>query len=205
MSDETKTPPVTPPASNEELTKALARLQEIETKNSELTKQLSAVKDKDLEKNKEWETLAKQRESDLLAERKKNEDMRKSIFDGARYSNVKDECMKQGLRPEAVQDLEFVDMTPVIVEATSTGRVQVNGAADFAAKLKQTRPYWFTDTPPAVNSKGVRVNDSGTGKKVTVQDIQAAETAWRKSGNSEDLKAYNGLVLDFKKQKQLGA
>lgn len=169
----------------------------------QLQTQLDGLQSKGLEDSKQWETLAKQRADKIKELETQLTNTNKSILDRDRFSAVKDACLKAGLRPDAVQDLDIVDLSPVQVEATNKGRTIVHGADDFAAKLKAARPYWFSDAPPNVNTSAPRLGPDGALKKISLDDVKAAEAEYKKSGSRESMQRYQNTVLEFNKQKRL--
>ena len=76
-----------------------------------------------------------------------------SVLEDKKLSAVREFAMKHNIRKEALDDLDMIDMSGVVVETTDQGRYNVLGADSFVDKLKAVKPHWFTDaTPPGVNN-----------------------------------------------------
>ena len=177
----------------------LDKMHQYQKEAKELKEQVDQQKNAELAKNNEWKTLyeqEKQRAEEAQTSKKKLQD---SFINERKFSALKDEASKLGLIPQALQDLELLDLADIQIETTSTGKLNVLGAKTFAERVKALKPYLFNSTPPAVNTGGVRAVDSSA--PVTATDVYAAEKAWRKSGKQEDHDSYKELALKYKKQR----
>lgn len=168
-------------------------------------KQIEKAKaDQDVEKaaklreQNQHKELADKFEQELKEEREKNAKLIFATTEQAKFSALKDKCAALGIRPEAVADLEMLDLGPIQVETTSTGKTNILGADKFAERLKTLKPHWFADPKaPNVNPSNPRVIDSNTGP-VTAEMIYAAEKEGRKSG---DMSKYNEMFKKFQTQR----
>ena len=104
--------------------------------------------------------------------------------------------MKSGIRPEAVDDLAMLSMNDVLVEHTSTGRVNVLGADRFIENLKQLRPHWFGKPALNVNSSVPGIKQGGV---ATIKDLLKMGDEASKTG---DYTAYNKAIRDHQKIKR---
>ena len=103
--------------------------------------------------------------------------------------------MKQGIRPEAVNDLQFLDLSEVQIETTDTGRVNIIGEDKFIERTKTLRPHWFgTTAAPNVNTATPGIVP---GQQITLADVTAAEKEAKKTG---DRSKYMQLVSQYQKQ-----
>jgi hypothetical protein len=94
-------------------------------------------------------------------------------------------------------DIDLIDLDDVVVETTSTGKVNILGADSFAEKLKTLKPHWFeVKGTTVVNSNTPRVE--GSAGPITVEQVLAAEKEGRKKG---DLTQYRELYNQYRQQK----
>jgi len=154
--------------------------------------------DKELKQRNEWQKLAELKEADAIAARAESTQLKNSYLNDRKFSTVKEACSKAGLRPEALADLELIDLADVVVETTSTGKINVLGSDKFAERLKTLRPHWFTDKPPVVHTGGVKLLDP-TGP-VSIDDLYAAEKECKKSG---DMTKYKQMHQKYTEQRRL--
>ena len=76
-----------------------------------------------------------------------------AVLDDKKMSSVREFALKHNIRKEALDDLDMIDMSSVVVETTDQGRYNVLGADSFVDNLKALKPHWFNDgTPPVVNN-----------------------------------------------------
>lgn len=158
--------------------RALNDLKKFKSSNRELSEQFASLK-KQIETERE-ESLRKSRDYKGLyeteAEKSKRlaqdaENLRNELTtrdkqrdQNARFNAVQSAAIQMGLRPEAVEDLSYLEMEDeVSVEVTNTGKLIVRGHKDFAEKLKASKPHWFTNPKaPGVNSGGGGVPPAGS-------------------------------------------
>jgi len=151
----------------------------------------------EMKKANEWESLAKLREEKLTALEADNTRMKESFVNEKKFSAVKVLAVAAGLRKEALSDLDLLELNSVMLETTSTGKMNVLGAERFVESLKTSKPHWFAaPTAPNVNTDGVTVVDSMVGP-VTVEMIMAAEKESLKTG---DKSKYHDLHNKYRKQ-----
>jgi hypothetical protein len=116
-------------------------------------RQLEDEKTNKMKENQQWKELYEQ-------EKAKREDMEYTsqrnnevYINTNKTSAVKQEALKMGIRPEAIDDLEDLDKSTLEVETTSMGNMNVIGAKEYVENLKLRKPHWFTDsTPPKYNN-----------------------------------------------------
>jgi hypothetical protein len=115
-----------------------------------------------------------------------------------RFNEVKHLALADGLKKEALGDLELIDLDDVKVESTSTGRFIVQGAKDRVEKLKTERPHWFSAAnAPQINSGGGG-GAPAKGAKLTVNDVVEAERNWKR--NRITRQAYDELYNRYLKE-----
>jgi hypothetical protein len=161
--------------------KALRDLHEFKRKSREFEAQLEGMKESELKKNQQWEEYAKKKELEAEEAKTKAAKLEKTYLNDRKFSVVKDAVSKLGIRAEAIQDLEMLDLSEVTIETTSTGKLNVLGADKFAERLKALRPHWFGGSAPGVNVTDPKLNLSAS---VTVKQLLDAEKEAKKTGDS---------------------
>jgi hypothetical protein len=208
------TPPITPPAPTEiekERDRVLAEANALRSRNKELETAAAATEKrlKDLERqglktSGDWQKLAEGHEADAKTWQEKFEKANGAFVETIRGGKVKEELFKLGLRSEASDDVDAMDLSGVPVDIVN-GQMVVKGADLFAANLKKSKPYMFKDgTPPNVNPG----NPGGLG---TTQDLASLKKAYQdlypqqRSKPTEfkaALVAYNNAVQESRKAKK---
>lgn len=147
-----------------------------------------------LRKNKEYETLADRYKKEADDAKTEKERLNKAYLNDKKHSAVKEAAMKLGIRNEALDDLEMLDLSDVTVETTSTGRVNVLGTDKFAERLKTLKPHWFGGKAPNVNTDDLKVQ---AGKKITMAEILKLEKEAKKTNDNT---AYHAALKKWKSQ-----
>jgi hypothetical protein len=124
--------------------------------------------------------LAELKQQEAESYREKYEGLTSTIVEDKKFSAVKTAAIQAGIRKDALDDLEFLSLEDVVIETTSTGRHNILGAEQFIAKLKTTRPHWFSSKTRGINADVPEVTGAS---KVTSQEIIKAENEARKSGD----------------------
>lgn len=179
-----------------EFEKVLKELHQHKASARTATEQLEQRKIEDMKKNQQYEALANEYKEKLERAEAEKKRIIESDIQSRKYNAVKDSAVRAGIRKEALSDLDLVAMDNVVVETTSTGKINILGADRFVESLKAAKPHWFSSPQaPSVNTDGVRV-DGGAGP-ITPQMILAAETEGRKTG---DMSKYRELSKKFQQQ-----
>lgn len=159
--------------------RVLKDMHRFKTESTELANRLKALETDALTKTNDFKGLYEREKAAREAAEKEKENLRGFMVHNERFNAVKDEATKRGLRPEALKDLELVELDGLPTEVTSKGRIIVDGAASLVAKLQNDRPHWFgAAKPPVVNPGGGAspgVGGDGGKKPPTVQDLVKAE------------------------------
>ncbi len=160
---------------------------------------LKAIETEKLTKNNEFKTLYEQEKNAREAAEKTSKDLKDSFINEKKYSAVKAQAMAAGLKPEALDDLDMIDFTDVVVETTSTGKTNVLGVEAQIKKLQAAKPHWFGGkTTPKINSGNPRVIEGAEGgDKITVEQVRKAEKEAKKTG---DMKPYYNLINRYRAQ-----
>lgn len=123
-----------------------------------------------LREKERFKELSEQLEKELQKEREANQRTNSVFKTTLKSSRIVELALKAGLRPEAREDLEMLNLDDIEVEETSSGRYIVRGADTFVDGLKKKRPHWFSDPKaPTFNGGGGRpapVDEPMTAEKV---------------------------------------
>lgn len=148
----------------------------------ELADQAKTENENKLKAEKKWEELAQAKEREATEAKTERDRLQQSYLNEKKYNAVHAKVLALGLRPEALSDLEMLDLEELEVETTSTGKINILGADKFAESLKSRKPHWFGDKTPKVDSKGRKITESNG--SVTLDDVLAAQAEGRKSGDN---------------------
>ncbi len=168
------------------------RFKEDARKNKE---ELDRLKTKEMSDKEQWKELAATRETEAKDWRTKYEAVTGSIQERAKISAVKESAIKLGLVESAYEDLELIELKDVIVETTSTGRVNVIGAKSAAERIKSLKPHWFA------NGKGPNLNPNvpstvnGVHTSTSYDDLVKLEADAKKTG---DYTEYKKKLMELK-------
>lgn len=178
--------------------RALADMQKYKAKAAKLEQERQAAAEARMKEQNQFKELAELKEKEANDAKAEALALKNSFLNERKYSAVKSKCEALGLRPEALSDLEMLDLESVQIETTSTGKINVLNADKFAERLKTLKPHWFADkSAPNVTTTSPRTHDSGG--VITPQDIVAAEREGRKAG---DLSKYYDLQKRYLQQRQ---
>ncbi len=186
--------------SKAEFDKVLDELHKHKKSNKELTEEKKKNEEARLKEANDWKTLAEAREKERDESKAETSRIMNSFTEDKKFNAVQAAATALGLKPEAMSDLENLDLSKVQIETTSTGKINVLGSKEFAENLKTLKPHWFGEkSAPRVNSDGTRVRDNGGA--ITPQAILKAEQEGRKSG---DMSGYTALVKKYQTQRIAG-
>jgi len=182
--------------SKDGIERALKDVHRFKDEARSLKEKLKTVEETQLKEKQQWKELYEQRDKEYKDLLGKEEQLRGSIVNEKKFFALKDEAQRLGLLPEAVADLEYWDLSDVLIEATSSGKVNIVNAKQVAEKIKTMRPHWFSQkSAPAVNANSPHVI---TGTKVTMKDVMDAEKKWKTSHSKDDEKTYRDMLLKFR-------
>ena len=127
--------------------------QEAEEQKAKFEQQLKEVETNQAKSQGKYKELYEATTQELGTYKSKYEETINSVLEDKKLSVVRELAMKKNIREAALDDLDMIDMSAVIVETTDQGRYNVLGADSFVDKLKSAKPHWFVDaTPPTVNN-----------------------------------------------------
>lgn len=119
------------------------QLGEERRKAEELSQQLETMKNSQMEQEQDLEKKAsyyRDKYEELLGE---NKNIRQTVASDKKFNAIEKFALEKGIRKEALEDLRMLDSDDVVIETTSTGRVNVLGASEFVDTIKESRPHWF--------------------------------------------------------------
>lgn len=168
--------------------------------NRKLAEELKSLRDKDMRDKEQWKEFGSAKEQEANEWKSKYDALSKSIMERAKLTAVKEQAMKLGLVESAYEDLELLEMRDVVVETTSTGKVNVIGAKSAAERIKSLKPHWFSDKPkvPTVNNLNPEVRRAQD-RATTYQDLAKLEEEAKKTG---DYTEYHKRIKELKTQKR---
>jgi hypothetical protein len=168
---------------------------DLTAKIAELEKQKDDARTNKLKEQEKFKELYEESEEKRLEAEEKANNLTDAIGIDKKYTAVKTKALQMGIRKEALDDLDLLDLDDLIVERTSTGRTTVLGVTEFVENMKITRPHWFGKKSAALNPGDPEVITSdGT---VTIEMVMKAEKGYKKSGDST---VYLKLLKQYKKQ-----
>lgn len=149
-------------------------------KNKKLLKdaeaRLNAIETERLREKEDFKGLADRtiKERDELKEQLTKS--QSTFAETLKFNRVREAALKAGIRPEAMDDLESLDLNEIEVETTSSGRFSVRGADAFVENLKKKKSFWFQDPKaPKFNSGGGNPPPDGDDGKMDENKLWALE------------------------------
>jgi hypothetical protein len=166
---------------------------------SKLSGELDQLKKSGMKGSENFKQLAETYEAENKSLKEEVANTKKGFFDTLRVSAVKEEAAKLGLRPESMQDIEFMDMDTLEIEKTEANLFKVKGADSWAKDLKKIRPHWFKQPDaPKVNTGGGNEGDAPrVDGEITVKQYQDAF-----SNRLKDPKTWAVVNQKFREQQQ---
>lgn len=183
-----------------DLKKTKSKLREVSQKEKD--RESASLKEKG-----QWKEAAERAERERDEEKSAREESESRFRNSLRSSRVVELALKAGLRPEARDDLDLLDLDEVEVESTDSGRYIVRGADRFVENLKKRKPYLFKTGDgkgaPTFNGGGGKGGSSGggagtggegdSGEAPTWQQVWAAEKKYGKK-DQRFIDLYNKAV-----------
>lgn len=164
---------------------------------AELREQSEKRKLDELKASQRWQEVAEVKEREATEAKEETARLKKALVVDRKNQAIREAALKAGIRREALEDLDLIDLEDVTIETTSTGRVNVIGVPQAVQRLKTLRPHWFGNPAPGVNPETPGV--SSAGGPVTVKDLMEAERKAKQSGDWSD---YRGKLLQFQQAKR---
>ena len=166
------------------------------TQISELQSQLEALNSKIATQNKDFESLYAQEKQKREAIEAEKKTLLGNVVQSERYRAVYPAMKKAGLRDDAENLIEHMDLSAVKIEATSSGRFVCSGVEPFIEEVKRKYPYAF-QKPQAPTVNGGSGSGMVTGERWTPAKLVALESECKKKG---DLAPYKRAVSEWVQQ-----
>jgi hypothetical protein len=172
-SDETKT------VSWKNHRRALDDMHRYKTEANELKTRNSELEEEKLREKENWKSLAERYKTDADKYKAEAENGKSLFANTQKFNAVKKVALESGLLPEALDDLDLLNLDEVVVESTDHGRYAVHGVKEFVETLKQTKNHWFVKKQaPNVNSGGGTVKPD-EGQPLSPSDVINAEKQYK--------------------------
>lgn len=184
--------------SKEEFERVLADMHKFKSQVREMSQASQQEKERMMREQENWKGLAELKERELQEANERLNGIQTSLVKREKFNALKDAALKEGIRPEAINDLEYFGMDGLQVETTSTGRVNVLGVDGAIANLKLKRPYMFGGQRTVVNGNVPNVNNSQAGLVSNEELIKLSNEA-SKTG---DYTAYKKAFEQYKQQQK---
>lgn len=178
------------------------KAKELQTSFDSLKSEFDTLKTKVAADGNDYKSLYDAEKTKTADLSQKTERLTGSVFHGERYRAVYPELKKAGLRDDAANLIDRLNLEEVEVEATSTGRFNCLGVSAFVEKVKAEFPYAFEHRKAGkVNSGGAGGGSDDTPKDWTPDKLVKLEKDCRLKGNMEPYhKAYKEYREKKKKQ-----
>jgi hypothetical protein len=180
-----------------DLHKFKSKNQENEARLSELTATVESLQTKISTGAKDFESLHKTEKEKREAAEAETKRLKQNVIYAERHRAVYPALKKAGLRDDAENLLDVMNLDEIEVEATTAGRFIVNGVDAWVEGAKAKYPYAFQKpgTPVVNGSSG---NGAPPGQeKWSPGRLWALEVECRKKG---DLKPWEQAVKEWKAQ-----
>lgn len=196
---ETKTETAIPEetVSKAELQKVLDEMHKFKKEAKEAKTELEKQKIEKLKDQQNWQAIAELKEKEAVEYQEKFSALSENLIFDKKIAAVKEAALKQGILSTAMDDLEMYDMSSVVIEKTSTGRINVLGADQWVQALKMRKPYMFETKGSKVNPETPGVTGS---KNVGWDEVKVAQAAWKKNPSKENEAKYKAMLIEFQRQ-----
>lgn len=167
-----------------EMDKIISEAKKYRGQADDYKKQIKKRELDELEKNNEWQNIAKIKSEEAETLRAETEKLKTAFVTKEKMSAVKEAAMLAGLRKESIQDLRLIDFPEIRLETNSEGEFTVSGADKAVLRLKSLRPHWFNNAAPQVNTQTPAVTNSGS--NISWADFKKIEAEYKKTPNREN-------------------
>lgn len=151
-------------------------------KLAELSSTVEDLKKKALTESQDFKTLYEtEREKRQAAETAKGE-LQGAVVMQERHRAAYPALKKAGLRDDAENLLDHLDLSDIEVEATTGGRFVTSGVESFVEKVAKKYPYAFAKTPPP-NVNGSSGSGLPAGQKWNPDKLFVLERDCKKKGD----------------------
>ena len=169
------------------------RALKLESDLKERDKLIKEKEESDLAKEQEWQKLAEMRASERDQAKEELNGLRDSLVMNKKMTALELVANNLGIRD--VNDVErFGLINDVVVESTSTGKVNVLGAEEAIKKLKADKPYLFKSGGSSLNPADPEVV---SGKSISFSDIEKERLKAEETG---DYTPYKAIMNKYRMQ-----
>jgi hypothetical protein len=160
---------------DKEKQKLLDELMSWKKQAKEREKQLKSIEENKLKDQNKWKEYAEAKEKELeqLVQREKH--LVDTFVSEKVFNQIKAEALKQGIRPEALEDLELIDYKSKVMIDNTDGKIKVMGTPSFIESLRNQKPHWF-GTPKATVNGAIPEVVSASSSTVTLDDLRKLKT-----------------------------
>lgn len=152
---------------------------------NEAESKLASFEEQRLKDNEDWKTLSERATAKADEYKTKFEDSRTAFIENEKYTSIKAALLKAGLRGEAEQDIDLLDLKGVQYELTSNGRVLLHGVESYVDEVKKNRPHWFASNGIPKFNPGGAGGSSVSDELLTPQKVVELERKYLREGNKQ--------------------
>jgi hypothetical protein len=157
---------------------------------------LKKFQNQQLEQNQKYKELWEQTKKEAESYQEKANLMEKAFMNREIKRQLEMEAMKMGLIDSDAMHA-FVNQDDILVEGTTTGKINVLNAKQVLEGLKLKKPYLFnTQKSVGINTQTPSVM---TSNEVTMDQVMEAQSKYNKTKRKEDAQVYQDLLLKYKK------
>lgn len=179
-----------------ELERVLKDMHKYKATARELETKVKTEQETKMKEQENWKQYAELKEKEAKDAIEAKERVQASYVNEKKFSAIREAAMKAGIHQNAVSDLELLSLDSVVLETTSTGKLNVLGAEQFVSSLKTLKPHWFNAAKTNVNTSIPGVSSS---EPVTAAQVLKASKEAAKSG---DYTAYQNLTKQYQQQRK---
>lgn len=173
-------------------------LKDYEAQQNQLREELSALKKAGHKSTNDWQKLAELNETEAKTWKDKYERTNKAFVNTLTSSKIREEALKNGLKPDLVDLLDTMELPEVEAIIDENNRFNVKGAETAVQNLKRLRPSLFQEAQaPKINAGGA----SGMTQTGNPKNLAEAKTAYLEARKNR-FKDPNGFMqaqINFQK------
>ncbi len=177
------------------LKEAQRQAQLAEAKAQKLMSELETHKKAQMKSTGDLKAYAETLEKEVESIRKERDMTWQWIENDKKMSEIKVQAVAHGMRKEALDMLAKMDFDDVVLEKTTTGRMNVLGADRAVARLKSQMPFLFEQKSVKVNAESPAT--TGAQNKITYEEIRKLQDQAKKTGDWSSLEK---ALVEYKKQ-----
>lgn len=152
-----------------------------------------------LSSSKDFETLFNQEKGKREAAESEKERLKGSVIYSERHKSAYPALKKAGLRDDADNLMDLMDLEAIEVEATSNGRFICSGVESFVESAKAKFPYAFQGKKAPTVNGGTGNGEPPVPTKLDPTKLFEIERQCRLKG---DMKPYHTAVAEWNKQRR---